>query len=314
MEYRDYYKTLGVGKDATDKEIKRAFRKLARQYHPDVNQGNKQAEEHFKEINEAYEVLSDPTKRQKYDQLGADWSRWQQQGQPGNFDWNQWTSTPGGGGYYGSAEDLEEMLRGSGAFSDFFSQIFGDIGGGRSRGGQRPGYRFEQPAQRGRDQVQEVEISLQEAYEGASRLLVRDGQQRTLRIPAGARTGTRIRFAGEGNPGVGAAAGDLYLKVKVLDDPRFERKGNDLYTTADVDLYTAMLGGKVPVDALGGRLMLTIQPETQNGRTMRLRGKGMPALRREGEYGDLYVKINVQLPAHLNERQRELLEEMRQAG
>jgi curved DNA-binding protein len=314
MEYQDYYKVLGVKKGATDKEIKSAYRKLARKYHPDVNPGDKQAEEKFKQINEAYEVLSDASKRQKYDQLGADWYRWQQQGgSPNAYDWSRWTGGgPGGGARYTTVDDLGDLFGGGGGgiFSDFFSQIFG---GGRS--GQPGGFQYQQVAQHGRDRTQEVEISLQEAYQGTTRILTQGNRRRTVKIPAGARTGTRVRFAGEGNPGRrGGQAGDLYLQIVVRDDPRFERKGDDLYGTVDVDMYTALLGGKAPVQTLGGTLMLTIEPGTQNGQTFRLRGKGMPALRRKGEYGDLYVKVDVQLPSQLTDRQRELLQQMRQAG
>jgi len=323
MEYQDYYKLLGVSKGATDKEIKRAYRELARKYHPDVNPEDKQAEERFKSINEAYEVLSDPTKRKKYDQLGSDWFRWQQMGgNPNEFDWTQWTAGgagygPGRGTQYTSFEDLSDLFGsgGGGVFSDFFSQIFG--GGGP--GGRRPHRRvrtdeFQQIPRQGRDRTQEVEITLQEAYRGTTRLLSRGGQQRRVKIPAGARNGTKIRFAGEGNPGqMGGQAGDLYLRVKVRDDPRFERKGDDLHGTVEVDMYTALLGGKAPVQTLAGKLMLTIKPGTQNGQVFRLRNKGMPKMRQEEQHGDLYVKVDIRLPEELTPRQRELLEEMRKA-
>jgi curved DNA-binding protein len=324
MEYQDYYKLLGVERGATDKEIKSAYRKLARKYHPDMNPDNKQAEERFKQINEAYEVLSDPAKRQKYDQLGADWQRWQQQGgSSSNFDWTRWSTAGGQPGYrtqYTTMDDLSDLFGGAGGgFSDFFGQIFGGMGGGRGARGARtaqdPGFGYQQVPQQGRDRVQEVEITLQEAYEGATRILTQGDRRRRVRIPAGAKTGTKVRFAGEGNPGrLGGQAGDLYLRVVVRDDPRYERKGDDLYSTVDVDMYTALLGGQAPVHALDGDLVLTIKPGTQNGQTFRLRGKGMPRLRKEGEYGDLYVTVNVQLPTELTARQRELLEEMRKAG
>ncbi len=308
MEYQDYYKLLGVAKDATDKEIKSAYRKLARKYHPDVNQNNKQAEEKFKQINEAYEVLSDATKRQKYNHLGADWRRWQQQGRsPNDFDWSQWAGGGPGGRRYTTADDLGDLFGGGGGiFSDFFGQIFGSRGGGRQR--------YQQMPQQGRDRTQEVEISLEDAYRGATRILTLGDKQRTVKIPAGAKTGTMVRFAGEGNAGLmGGRAGDLYLRIVVRDDPRFERKGDDLYSTVPVDMYTALLGGKAPVQTFGGVLMLTIKPGTQNGQTMRLRGKGMPNLRRKGTEGDLYVRVDVRLPEELTPRQQELLEEMRQA-
>jgi curved DNA-binding protein len=315
MEYKDYYQILGVKKSASDKEIKSAYRKLARKYHPDVNPDDKQAEERFKEINEAYEVLSDTGKRARYDQLGADWYRWQQAGgNPGGFDWGQWTArgAPGAGSRYGTIEDLEDILGGSGgAFSDFFQQIFG------GRSGARRTYRQHQmrQAQPGRDLQQEVEISLIEAYSGANRVLEKDGRRLKIRIPAGAKTGTKVRLAGEGSPGgYGGRSGDLYLVVNVRPDPRFERKGDDLHTSVQVDLYTALLGGKVRVQTLSGAVMLTIKPETQNGQTFRLRSKGMPNLRDRDRHGDLYVQIDVQLPTNLTPRQHELLEEMRKLG
>jgi len=321
MEYQDYYKVLGVSKGATDKEIKHAYRKLAREFHPDVNPDNKQAEERFKAINEAYEVLSDSSKRQKYDQLGSDWFRWQQSGgNPNDFDWTQWAGRqPGGGQRYTTFEDLTDLFGGgqSGGFSDFFGQIFG---GGPAGGGGRPRRRvrvdeFDRIPQRGRDRTQEIEVSLQEAYQGTTRLLSKDGRQLRVKIPPGARTGTKVRFSGEGNPGrMGGQAGDLYLQVKVRDDPRFERQGDDLHCSVEVDMYTALLGGKAAVSTFGGKLMLTIKPGTQNGRVFRLRDKGMPKLRQEDQHGDLYVKVDVRLPEQLTPRQRELLQEMRQEG
>ncbi len=318
MEYKDYYKILGVSKNATDKEIKQAYRRLARKYHPDMNPGDKEAEERFKEINEAYEVLSDPAKRKKYDQLGADWQRWQQMGgSPGDFDWSQWMAGGGPGFkvHYGRPEDLEDLFGGAGMFSDFFRQIFGDIGTRGTRAGRAGGFQYQARPRRGQDYEHEVEITLEEAYRGTTRILEKDGRRLEVKIPPGAKTGTKVRLSGEGGPGAfGGSPGDLYLVVRVRPDPRFERKGDDLYATIPVDMYTALLGGKVRVPTLSGPVMLTIKPGTQNGQTIRLRGKGMPRLRRKGEYGDLYVKVDVRLPTHLTPRQRELLEEMRRSG
>ena len=311
MEYKDYYKILGVSKDADEKEIKRAFRRLARKYHPDVNPGDPQAEERFKEINEAYEVLSDPEKRRKYDQLGAEWYRWQQAGgRPGDFDWSRWVSTAPGGQRvyvrYGTPEDLQDLFGEGSPFSDFFSQIFGGMGAAPG------GFEYRVRPQRGQDYEQEVEISLREAYQGTTRILQKDGRRLEVKIPPGARTGTRVRIVGEGGPGAaGGEAGDLYLRVRVRPDPQFERRGDDLYVTVPVDLYTAILGGKVRVPTLNGAVMLTIPPGTQNGRVFRLRGKGMPRLRQPEQHGDLYAKVDVRLPTHLTPRQRELFEELR---
>jgi len=315
MEYKDYYQTLGVGKHASEREIKSAFRKLARQYHPDVNPGDTSAEERFKDINEAYEVLSDPEKRRKYDQLGTAWRDWDRAGgRPGDFDWSQWAAGyPGAQGQrvhvrYGTPEDLEDLFGGGSPFSDFFSQIFGGMGGGAAPGG----FEYQVRPQRGQDYEQEVEISLREAYQGTTRVLQGDGRRLEVKIPPGARTGTRVRMAGEGGPGaVSGPAGDLYLRLKVLSDPQFERQGDDLHVTVPVDLYTAVLGGRAQVPTLGGPVKLTIPAGTQNGRTFRLRGKGMPRLRQPDQHGDLYAEVDIQLPERLTPRQRELFEELR---
>jgi curved DNA-binding protein len=312
MEYRDYYQTLGVSKDASEKEIKRAFRKLAREYHPDVNPGDAKAEERFKAINEAHEVLSDPEKRAKYDQLGSAWRDWDRQGgRPGDFNWGQWTTgAPGGQRFtYTTAEDLGDLFGGSNPFSDFFSQIFGGIGGGA--GASSGGFRYQPRSQRGQDYEQEVEISLREAYRGTTRVLQKDGRRLEVKIPPGAQTGTRVRMAGEGGAGAaGGATGDLYLRVRVSPDPQLERQDDDLHVTAPVDLYTAVLGGKVRVPTLSGFVILTVPAGTSNGRTFRLRGKGMPRLRKPDQHGDLYAKLDVQLPTSLTSRQRELFEEL----
>ena len=329
MEYKDYYDILGVSRDADQDEIRRAFRRLARKHHPDVNPGDEEAEERFKEINEAYEVLSDPEKRQKYDRLGSEWQRYQQAGGgTEGFDWGRWTSeTPGGPGgqrvyvRHGSPEDLEDLFGGGGAFSDFFSQIFGGMGGRaqttrRAQPGARPGgFEYRARPRPGRDFEQEVEISLQEAYHGTTRVLQRDGRRLEVRIPPGARTGTRVRLAGEGQPGAaGGEAGDLYLQVKVRPDPKFEREGDDLRTTVAVDLFTVVLGGEVRVPTLSGAVMLSVPEGTQNGRVFRLRGKGMPKLRNPDEHGDLYAEVSVQLPTDLSPRQRELFEELKRVS
>jgi curved DNA-binding protein len=312
MDYKDYYKTLGVDRGADEKEIKRAFRRLARQCHPDVNPDDPQAEERFKEINEAYEVLSDPEKRSKYDQLGADWQRWQGMGGgPGDYDWSRWTTgRPGERVHvrYGTPEDLEDLFGGGSPFSDFFSQIFGGMGGRPSAGG----FQYEIRPQRGQDYEQAVEISLQDAYHGTARILQKNGQRLELKIPAGAKTGTRVRMSGHGGEGtVGGQPGDLYLRVKVLPDPRFERDDDNLRTTVTVDLYTMVLGGKVQVPTMTGDVVLTIPAGTQNGRTFRLRGKGMPHLRQPDQHGDLYARVEVRLPSNLTAQQRELFEELR---
>lgn len=334
MQYQDYYKTLGVDKNASDREIKRAYRNLARKYHPDHNPDDKAAEERFKQINEAYQVLSDTEKRQKYDHLGADWDRYQRQGgQTGAYDWSHWAGgRPGGANVrYGTAEDLQDILggMGGGGFSDFFKTIFGMGGGGASRGSYDfGGGSFAEDAlgggaRRGASQFRPqdlnieypVDISLYEAYHGTSIALDKGGRKIHAKIPPGAKTGTKVRLKGEGSPDpTGGPAGDLLLVVRVRDDSVFERRGDDLYVDVPVDLYTALLGGQVRVRTMSGPVNLTIKPETQNGQTFRLRGKGMPKLRKKDTYGDLYALVTVQLPTNLNDRQRELLEEMREAG
>ena len=320
MEYKDYYQILGVSKDADEKEIKRAFRRLARQHHPDVNPGDKGAEERFKEINEAYEVLSDSEKRSKYDQLGTDWHRWQQTGgRPGDFDWSQWvTGAPGGQRVhvrYGTPEDLQDLFGGASPFSDFFSQIFGGMGGGFSPANGGSGFQYQVRPQRGRDYEQEVEIGLRQAYQGTKLALQKDGRKLEVKIPPGARTGTRVRMAGEGGPGAaGGEAGDLYLRVNVSPDPQFERRGDDLHVTVLVDLYTAILGGKVQVPTLSSPVMLTIPAGMQNGRIFRLRGKGMPRLKQRDQHGDLYARVEVQVPTRLTPRQKELFEELQRTS
>jgi curved DNA-binding protein len=317
MDYRDYYKVLGVDKGASDKEIKRAYRRLARKYHPDVNPDDKRAEERFKELNEAYQVLSDPEKRQKYDHLGADWYRYQQQGgRPSDFDWSRWSTGGAPGGFRVHYGAPGAQPGGAGAFSEFFSRIFGGqgMGGFDLRGAESP-YMGQARSQRGQDIDHEVDISLYEAYHGTSRILEKEGRRLEVRIPAGARTGTRVRLKGEGGPGaMGGQTGDLHLVIRVREDAQYERKGDDLYVTAPVDMYTALLGGQTRVQTLSGPVMLTIKAGTQNGQTIRLRGKGMPVMRKEGEHGDLYATVHVVLPTELTERQVELLEQFRAAG
>jgi len=315
LEYKDYYKILGVDKNASEKEIKSAYRKLARKYHPDMNPDDPQAEARFKDVNEAYEVLGDREKRKKYDELGANWHRWQQAGgRPGDFNWGDWMGGGGPGGQrvhvrYGTPEDLEDLFGGGQSpFSDFFTSIFGDMGGTRRAGG----YQYQTRPQSGQDVEQEIEISLHEAYHGTTRLLGKNGRRLQVKIPRGAKTGTKVRMRGAGSGGAGGGqAGDLYLKVKVTPDPRFERKGDNLHVTVPVDLYTAVLGGEVRVPTLSGDVNLKIPAGSQNGQSFRLRGKGMPKLRKSNEHGDLYARLEVRLPTKLSPKQRELFEQLR---
>jgi curved DNA-binding protein len=306
MEYKDYYKILGVSKTASEEEIKKAYRKLAMKFHPDRNPGDKSAEEKFKEINEAYEVLGDPQKRARYDQLGESYRQWQQMGgQPGSFNWEQWfTGAPGGARTV--QVDMEDLFGGMGGFSDFFSAIFGGMGGETVRR-TTTGRRTRQP------QAFEypVQITLEEAYRGTTRQIQVDNRRIEGKIPPGAQTGTKVRLPGGGPIGADGQKSDLYLVIEVLPDPRFERKGNDLYTEVPVDLYTAVLGGQVRVATLSGEVMLTIPPGTQPGQKIRLAGRGMPVLRNPQTFGDLYVTVKVQLPRQLTEEQRRLFEQLR---
>lgn len=309
MEYKDYYKILGLDRNASNKDIKKAYHKLARKYHPDVNPGDKEAEERFKEINEAHEVLSDPEKRKKYDQLGASWRQWQRTGaEPGGFDWSQWYAQPGSGRVHVEYADLSDLFGGSGGFSDFFSAIFGGLG---SRGGTTWGARGQPRAAQGRDYEQEVQITLEEAFSGTTRVLQKDGRRLEVKIPAGVKTGSKVRMRGEGGEGFGSGAkGDLYLRVRVLPHRTFERKGDDLYREVSVDLYTAVLGGEVKVPTLTGGVMLKIPPGTPSGKRFRLKGQGMPSLKDTGKRGDLYARVQVHVPKNLTAKEKELFQQL----
>ena len=303
MDFKDYYATLGVTKAATDKEIKQAYRKLARKHHPDVNPGDKQAEVRFKDINEAHEVLGDPPKRKKYDELGANWRQYEQADRPGGA---------GAGFRTMSQEDMEAMFGDSHPFSDFFTTFFGgepDTGraAGRGRARQRAG----------RDVEHEIELTLEDAFQGATRRLAlkHDGHARTVdvRIPAGVGDGSRVRVAGEGEHGSGgAAAGDLYLRVRLVPHARFERKGRDLYVPVPVPVATAVLGGEALVQTLSGKSVRLRIPElTQNGQVFRLKGYGMPKVGGQAEdSGDLFAKVDVQMPTELSPEEREHYEQL----
>jgi len=311
MDFKDYYSTLGVAKGATEKEIKQAFRKLARKFHPDVNPGNKAAEAKFKELNEAYEVLGDPAKRKKYDELGANWRMYEQTGaQPGGGGWNVHTGGAGQGGGFRTMtpEEMESMFGNTNPFSDFFNTFFGggfsDADTGRTSSRSR--------ARRGRDMEHEIELSLEDAYHGATRRLAMqqpNGQTKTVdvRIPAGVNDGSRVRVPGEGEPGVGGAGGgDLYLRVRLTPHPVFERKGRDLYVKTAVPVPTAVLGGEAEVQTMSGKTArLRIPPLTQNGQLFRLKGYGMPATGKADDKGDLYARVEAELPAEVSAEERE---------
>lgn len=299
MAYIDYYKTLGIDKSATQDQIKKAYRKLARKYHPDVNPGDKEAELKFKEINEANEVLSNPENRAKYDKYGENWKHGeeyekarQQQGggyQQGGF----------GGNYdFGEGED----------FSDFFQSMFGGAGGGfgRSSRGSASG-KF-----KGQDINAELNLSLRDAAKTHPQTFDINGKKVRITIPAGVYDGQQIKLKGHGQPGHnGGPNGDLYITFTIPRDSQYERVGDDLKTKVPIDLYTAVLGGDVTINTLEGNVKLKVKPETQNGTTVRLKGKGFPVYKKEGQAGDLFVTYDVKIPTNLTEKQKELFEQLK---
>ena len=307
MEYKDYYKILGVDKNADEKEIKKVYRRLARQYHPDVNPGDKAAEARFKEINEANEVLSDTEKRRKYDALGQDYQRWQQTGNASGFDFSQWMAGGAPGGTRVEYGDINDLFGRNAGFSDFFDAVFGSMAGR----GAGPGVRAGSRAASAPHSVElEIEVTLEEAFHGAQRLMEVDGHRVEVKIPAGVKTGSKVRMAGEGLPsGRAGARGDVLLMIKVLPHATFERRGDDLHCEVPVDLFTALLGGEVRVPTLAGPVALRIPTGTQSGRSFRLGGQGMPKLRSPGEHGDLYARLRVMLPDKLTERELQLVRE-----
>jgi len=289
MDYKDYYKSLGVERKAGMDDIRKAYRKLAMQFHPDKNPGDKKAEEKFKDINEAYQVLSDEKKRARYDQLGSAYSDFRTGGgRPGDFQWDDWFQQTG---------QQKRRAGESGGFSDFFSAIFGEAMRSSVRN-----HAAQQQQQQGYQQ--EVQISFKEAYEGTTRQLQTNERKLQVRIPAGVKTGSKVRVAGAGPEGL-----DLYLIVNINDDDRFERDGQDLTTTSTLSVFTLILGGETEVDTPAGKIKLGIPPGTQTDQIFRLAGRGMPHLKSPAAKGDLFVKLKVQIPKYLSSKQRELLEE-----
>ena len=311
MAYIDYYKILGVDKNASQDDIKKAFRKLARKYHPDLNPNDPSAKDKFQEINEANEVLSDPEKRKKYDEYGEHWkhadefeaqkkARQHAGGGGGGF-----SGFGGDGGSYWYSSDGEGFSGGdAGGFSDFFESMFGHRGGG---GRGNAGFR-------GQDFNAELHLSLRDAARTHKQVLNVNGKQVRITIPAGVADGQVIKLMGYGGEGInGGPAGDLYITFKIAEDSVFKRLGDDLYVDVEMDLYTAVLGGEKVIDTLEGKVKLKIKPETQNGTKVRLKGKGFPVYKKEGQFGDLIITYSVKIPTNLTDRQKELFRELQQS-
>jgi curved DNA-binding protein len=305
MDFVDYYKTLGVPKNASQEDIKKAYRKLARKFHPDVNPNDKEAHKKFQQINEANEVLSDPDKRKKYDQYGENWkhadqfeqARQQQQQQGaggfGGFGGGGFGNFGGGEYTYSSGDE--------GGFSDFFESLFGG-----ARAGRRSQAKY-----RGQDYNAELQLTLTDAYTTHKQTLTINGKNVRITIPAGVENGQQIKLKGYGSPGAnGGPNGDLFITFVITNNTGFKREGNDLYKTEDIDLYSALLGGEKTIDTLSGKIKLKVNPETQNGTKIRLKGKGFPVYKKEGEFGDLYITWDVKLPTHLTQKQKDLFTEL----
>ena len=290
MEYIDYYKVLGLEKEAGEADIKNAYRKLARKYHPDLNPNDKEANKKFQEINEANEVLSDPEKRKKYDQYGKDWKHAE--------EFEKARASQGSQQDFGGHD-----FSGGGDFSSFFESLFGRTEAGQGRG--------RQSAFRGQDYNAELRLRLADAYHTHQQTFTVNGKNIRITVQAGVENGQTIKLNGHGSPGAnGGPGGDLYITFVIEDQPPFKREGKDLYTTVELDLYTAVLGGEHTIDTLDGKIRLKVKPETQNGTKLRLKGKGFPVYKKEGESGDLFVTYTVKIPTNLTEKQRALFQEL----
>ena len=305
MAYIDYYGILGVNKNATQDEIKKAYKKLARKYHPDLNPNDADAQRKFQEINEANEVLSNPENRKKYDEYGEHWKHADEfNSQRQQYQQYQQAGAGGGGGQFWSGGDFMGSGDEGGGFSDFFENLFGNRGG---RGGRSAGFR-------GQDYNAELSLSLRDAAHTHKQILNVNGKKIRITVPAGVADGQVIKLKGQGGEGVnGGPAGDLYITFVIPEDPVFKRLDNDLYVTAPLNLYTAILGGEDTIDTLDGKVKLKIKPETQNGTKVRLRGKGFPVYKKEGEFGDLIVTFSIEIPTNLTERQKELFRELQKS-
>lgn len=327
MNYKDYYSTLGIKKGASKDEIKKAYRKLARKYHPDVNQGDDTAAKKFKEISEAYEVLGNEENRKLYDQLGSDWKRYKQAGgQGGDFNWQQWAKSQGARGRRQANHQTAEDFFGGGDFSDFFEQVFGGgmsggMGGSpfqqrRGRGGAEfqgnPfGFETRSASQKGKDIHAELEITLEEAYRGTEKSVRVNRNQMKVKIPKGIYDGRRLKLKGRGHSGLhGGEPGDLYIKVNIKPHDVFTREEDNLHASAEVSLYQALLGGVISVPTMTGNVKIKVPPESQPGKVMRLAGYGMPVFQSENRKGDLFVTLQVSLPEKLTEKEKKLFREL----
>jgi curved DNA-binding protein len=313
MEYKNYYEILGVDRKAGKDEIRKAFRRLARKYHPDVNSEENGSGEKFKEVNEAYEVLSDPEKRRKYDRLGMEWNHYRGAGgRPEDFNWDQWRSDANQSYNYRtvSPDEFEEMFGSQGGFSSFFENLFG---GARTRRTAEKQYQYARPRP-GLDNEHRLQITLREAFSGTRRVLEwEDGRKIEAKVPAGVDTGSRLRLKGQGSPGIGGGeTGDLYLVIEVLPDSQFQREKDDLRTSIEVDMFTLLLGGEVQAGSFDRTVTLHIPPETANGQVFRLRGLGMPKIKHPDRRGDLYVTVEALLPKGLSAEEKKLAEQWKE--
>ena len=311
MDYKDYYGILGVPPNADKKVVQQTFRNLARKYHPDLNPGNKESEEKFKTINEAYQVLSNAEQRKKYDELRAQYQQWQQSGgsRQGDFNWQNWSAQPGKDPnvQYANVEDLEDLFGNESAYSDFFTSIFNQAGR-NNRGKNRSA---SSNPRRGRNVEYEVDLTLQEAFYGAERLLEIDGHRIQATIPPGVRTGSRVRLTGQGEPGRNSGqAGDLYLFINILPNETFEREGDNLHLEVPIDIFTAIAGGETHIPTLERPLILKIPPRTNSGRSFRLRGKGMPHLGDAKTHGDMFARVRLVLPDPLTDQEVDSIREL----
>ncbi|MEX1136039.1 MAG: J domain-containing protein [Balneolales bacterium] len=315
MEYKDYYKTLGISKTATQDEIKKAYRKLAARYHPDVNPDDKGAAKKFKEVAEAYEVFKNPEDRKMYDEMGSDWKQYKRSGgQAQDFNWQEWSRQRGRPKQrtytYQGGPGFEEQFSGESPFSDFFESFFG--GGGAGAGmGEQPGTARRREQTKGRDLNAELEITLNDVYHGSERSFILNGQRYKVKVPPGIESGKRLKLKGKGEPSPATgSSGDLYIKLNIQPHPTFRRDGDNLHVELPVDLYTAVLGGTINVPALDKQFNIKVPPETQQGKILRLSGRGMPNFRSPSQRGNLYVKLIIKIPENLTEKEKKLFRQL----